>query len=155
MGQKVVLDINDIKVFIDGFNNAIACYGDTLWGMSLGCPLTSKLEGLKNIPKDILQLRLDTVKQVYTQLLDIEKKMLTGGNVMDNNTIELLKLFNQYDYAMEKIAEEIENGNTCGCFGINVFKDEFDDLTEEQIKKFEEEESDEFEIIVDWNLQIG
>ena len=73
---------------------------------------------------------------------------------MDANTISLLRLFNQYDYVMGKIAGEIENGNRCGCFGVNIFKEDYDDLTEGQIEKFEEEGSDEFEIVVDWLLQI-
>ena len=55
---------------------------------------------------------------------------------------------------MRKIAGEIESGNRCGCFGVNIFKEDYDDLTEGQIKKFEEEGSDEFEIVVDWLLQI-
>lgn len=73
---------------------------------------------------------------------------------MDANTISLLRLFNQYDYVMGKIAGEIENGNRCGCFGVNIFKEDYD-LTEGQIEKFEEEGSDEFEIVVDWLLQIN
>ena len=154
-GTKIVLDVDNVTVFVDGFNNAVACYGDTLWGMSLGCPLTSKLEGLRSILKDVLQLRLDTLKKVYGQLLEIEKKIIKGGKVMDANTISLLRLFNQYDYAMETIADKIEHGERCGCFGINIYKDDCDNLTEGQIKKFEEEGSDKFEIVVDWFLQIS
>lgn len=30
MEQKIVLDVDDIKVFVDGLNNAVNCYADTL-----------------------------------------------------------------------------------------------------------------------------
>lgn len=71
---------------------------------------------------------------------------------MNEDTIMLLKLFGEYDHAMEKIAEDIKNDYSNGMFGIQVYKEDYHEITDEMEEYFDGQ--DVFEITVDWNLCI-
>ena len=69
-----------------------------------------------------------------------------------NETVRLLKLFGEYDYAMESIKDEIEVGNYDGAFGIEVHRKDYDEITEEMEEFFDGQ--DVAEIYVSWDLNI-
>lgn len=74
-------------------------------------------------------------------------KLRTG-----TETTEILELFGEYDRALDMISERVFNGDLCGAFGIVVYKDEHDEITEEMEEYFNGE--DEYEIYVEWDLEI-
>lgn len=72
--MKVEIEVDDITLFASALNNAVASYGDILFGIFVGCEIPAKLEKLKEIPFDELQKRFDCIKNVYEQVLVIEKE---------------------------------------------------------------------------------
>lgn len=77
--MKIEVDVDDITLFADALNNAVAAYGDILFGIFIGCEIPSKLEKLKEIPFDELQKRFDCIKNVYEQVLKIENDISDKG----------------------------------------------------------------------------
>ena len=78
--MKIEIEVDDLKAFIDGFNNACAAYGDIISALFLGCAIPRKFEVLKTIPYDIVEKRFKCLKMVYNQLLNIEKEVLNENN---------------------------------------------------------------------------
>lgn len=71
--MKVTIEVNDIELFSVALNNAIATYGDILWGIYLGCEIPPKFEKLKTIPFDKLKARQNCLLDIYKQVEQIEK----------------------------------------------------------------------------------
>jgi hypothetical protein len=71
--QKITLEVEDISTLLDGLNNAMIAYDDIIWAIYLCCKIPSKLEPLKSLPFEQLRERLKALKDVYEQLIKIEK----------------------------------------------------------------------------------
>lgn len=70
--MKIEIEIDDISLFAKALNNAIVAYGDAVWGIFIGCEISSKLEPLKKIPYEELEKRIFCLKNVYKQIEKIE-----------------------------------------------------------------------------------
>jgi len=62
---KYNIDVNDLTNLIDGLNNAILAYKEVI-------DVSSKFKELENIPIENLYKRLDSIKQLYDQLINFE-----------------------------------------------------------------------------------
>ena len=71
--QKITIEVGDLTTFITGLNNAIIAYNDVVGAVYFGCGVPSKLEVLKDIPFEKLKERQRSLKDVYEQLIEIEK----------------------------------------------------------------------------------
>ena len=71
---KIEIEVDDISLFADALNNACISYSDVVWGIFIGCEIPSKLEPLKKIPYEDLEKRMKCLKDVYGQVIEIEKK---------------------------------------------------------------------------------
>ena len=71
--MKITLDIPNIKIFTDGLNNAIIAYGNIVSAIQFGCEIPQKLQLLQTLEDDVLKDRFDCLKDVYKQLIEIEK----------------------------------------------------------------------------------
>ena len=67
-------------------------------------------------------------------------------------TTEILELFGEYDRALDMISERVFHGDLCGEFSIMVYKNDLDEITEDMEEYFGED--DEYEIYVEWDLEI-
>lgn len=72
--QKIIIETNDVSTLINGLNNAIIAYNEVVNSIYLGCEIPLKLHPLKNIPFEKLRERQHSLKDVYMQLIEIEKK---------------------------------------------------------------------------------
>ena len=79
--MKIEIEVNDLKTFIDGFNNALIAYNDIQGYFLFGLEkqLNSKWQNFAKDKKnnqecyDIINKRLNALKEVYNQLLEVEK----------------------------------------------------------------------------------
>ena len=71
--MKIEIDVKDITLFACALNNAIAAYGDIIYGIYMCCDIPTRFEKLKDIPYDDLQERFKCLKDVYKQVEEIEK----------------------------------------------------------------------------------
>ena len=72
---------------------------------------------------------------------------------MKTVTMEILELFGEEERALDMISERVFQGDLCGRFGIVVYRDDIDgEITEEMEEYFDGE--DEYEILVEWDLNI-
>ena len=76
--MKIELEVDDITLFAGALNNAVASYGDILFGIFFFFQIPDKLEKMKEIPFEVLQKRFDCIKDVYEQVLEIEKSFGKG-----------------------------------------------------------------------------
>ena len=76
--MKIEIEVDNITLFASALNNAVASYGDILFGIYVGCEIPDKLEKMKEIPFEVLQKRFDSIKDVYEQVLEIEKSFGKG-----------------------------------------------------------------------------
>ena len=76
--MKIELEVDDITLFAGALNNAVATYGNILFAIYFCCDIPTKLEKLKEIPFEVLQKRFDSIKDVYEQVLEIEKSFGKG-----------------------------------------------------------------------------
>ena len=72
--MKIEIEVEDVTLFVDALNNAIATYGNILVAIYLYCDIPKNLEKLKEVSFDKLQKRFDCIKNVYDQALAIEKE---------------------------------------------------------------------------------
>lgn len=72
--MKIELEIQDIKTFADGLNNAIVAYLDIINSIQLCCHIPEKMQGLQQLEEAELNKRFDCLKDVYNQVLVIEKE---------------------------------------------------------------------------------
>lgn len=73
--DKIELEIENIKDACDGLNNSIIAYHEIVTTIYLGCQVPVKLEGLRKVPHETLEKRVDILKNFYTQLIEIEKEV--------------------------------------------------------------------------------
>ena len=69
---KYNIDVNDLTNLIDGLNNAILAYKEVIDEMYFGFAVSSKFKEFENIPIENLYKRLDSIKQLYDQLINFE-----------------------------------------------------------------------------------
>lgn len=74
--RKITIEVEDLSTFITGLNNAIIAYNDVVCAIDLCCNVPSALLPLKNIPFEKLRERQKSLKDVYEQLIEIEKRNL-------------------------------------------------------------------------------
>lgn len=72
--MKIEIEVDDITLFASALNNAIVSYGEILFAIYFCCDVPAKLEKLKEIPFEELKKRFDCIKNVYEQVLEIERK---------------------------------------------------------------------------------
>lgn len=73
--MKIEIDIgDDITTFANALNNACVTYGDIICSIFLGCEIPSKLQPLKDLTDEELQRRFGYLKNVYNQVIEIEKE---------------------------------------------------------------------------------
>ena len=73
--MKIEIEVDDITLFAGALNNAVASYGNILSAIYCYCDIPAKMEKLKEMPFDELQKRFDCIKNVYDQVLEIEKSI--------------------------------------------------------------------------------
>ena len=71
--MKIEIEVNDIKLFAKGLNNAIATYGHIIRCVDLGCNVPSQFEVMNTIPFEELRSRYNCLIDVYEQIERIEK----------------------------------------------------------------------------------
>lgn len=76
--MKIEIEVDDVTLFVGALNNAVAAYGDVLFAIYFGCDIPAKLEKLYDIPFEELRKRFDCIKNVYEQVLVIEKVSSEG-----------------------------------------------------------------------------
>ena len=76
--MKIEIEVDDITLFANALNNAVATYGNILFAIYFCCDIPTKLEKLKEIPFDELQKRFDCIKGAYEQVVEIEKASSKG-----------------------------------------------------------------------------
>ena len=75
--MKFEVETHDITVLADALNDAVIAYNDITKFIYLGCsPVASILQTLENTPYEILRKRLDALNGLYSQVEDIERRML-------------------------------------------------------------------------------
>lgn len=72
--MKIEIEINDLKATLDGLNNALHAYNDIIFGITMGCEVPKKYDGLKKYTEDELKHRLNCAKELYEQLSTYEVK---------------------------------------------------------------------------------
>ena len=63
--EKIEIKVNDVSLLATALNNVIVTYGDVLFGVFIGCEISSKLEPLKKIPYTELEKRFECLKDIY------------------------------------------------------------------------------------------
>ena len=76
--MKIEIEVDNITLFASALNNAVASYGDILFGIFVACEIPDKIKKMKEIPFEVLQKRFDCIKDVYEQVLEIEKSFGKG-----------------------------------------------------------------------------
>ena len=72
--MKVTIEVDDIELFTTALNNAVAAYGDIIWGIYLGTEIPSKFNKLKTIPYEKVEARQKCLLDVYKQIEQKEKE---------------------------------------------------------------------------------
>ena len=65
MKEKITLTLTIDKDAFLGLNNAIAAYGDIIWGIYLGTPTPDKFAKLKTLSDEELRERFNSLKNLY------------------------------------------------------------------------------------------
>lgn len=73
--MKIELEVDNLKRFIDAFNNALLTYKDLVNSIILACEIPKKFEPLKSLDDEVLLQRKSDLISVYEQLLEIEKSV--------------------------------------------------------------------------------
>lgn len=71
--MKIEIKVDDISLFTDALNNAVATYGNIIFAIYLCCDIPQEFKKLKEIPFEELQKRFDCIKDVYNQVEEIER----------------------------------------------------------------------------------
>lgn len=71
--QKITIEVENLKTFIDGLNNAIIAYNNIVSAIDLCCEIPSNTLPLKDLPIEELIKRQKVLINVYEQLIEIEK----------------------------------------------------------------------------------
>lgn len=76
MKTEIKINVNDLETFISALNNAIIAYNDVRASFFFGIEeenLNSKWYKNTNLNYEILTKRIEELKYVYDQLLELEK----------------------------------------------------------------------------------
>lgn len=73
MDKQIILDIEDITLFASALNNAILAYNDIVFGVLYGCEVSHKFAPLRNLSEEQLLSRIECLKGVYDQVIQIEQ----------------------------------------------------------------------------------
>ncbi len=65
MKEEITLTLTIDKNAFLGLNNAIAVYGDIIWGIYLGTPIPDKFAKLKTLSDKELMERFNSLKNLY------------------------------------------------------------------------------------------
>lgn len=71
---KIEIEIENITLFATALNNACISFSDIVFRTFWGMDLPTKLEKLSTIPEEDLQDRLICLKDMYEQIIKIEKE---------------------------------------------------------------------------------
>ena len=75
--MKFEVETHDITILAEALNNAIIGYNDVVTALQLGCdPSAPHLRPLENIPYEKLKKRLEALQGLYSQVEEIERRML-------------------------------------------------------------------------------
>lgn len=75
MKKQITLEVDDISLFAKAFNNAIASYGDIIASIYFRCEIPGKFLPLKELPQQELNMRIKCLKDVYSQIEQIEQEL--------------------------------------------------------------------------------
>ena len=75
--MEIKLQVDDLELFTKALNNALISYNETIWAVTLGCEVPSKLEPLKKISDYELIRRRNCLANVYEQVEKIEKMTIS------------------------------------------------------------------------------
>ena len=64
--MKITVDVDELV--LKGLNNAVIAYGNVCSALILGCEVPSKLEPLRKLSDEEMQMRFTAVKDLYMQL---------------------------------------------------------------------------------------
>lgn len=73
--MKIELEVADVKTVVDAINNATIAYGDIVSCIILDCEVPLKFQPLSNVSDEELTKRFNCLKDIYEQLLSIEKEV--------------------------------------------------------------------------------
>lgn len=73
--MDIVVTIDDLKTTLDGLNNALIALKNVNDSIFLFCDIPSKLEPLRDKPKEVLDARYSAVVRLYNQLLHVESEL--------------------------------------------------------------------------------
>ena len=75
--MKIEFEVDDLKTFIDAYNNALISYERNIKALRLGLldGVPISLLSLKDLDSKILDARLDALYSVYPRLLQIEGEL--------------------------------------------------------------------------------
>lgn len=88
--MKITIEVEDIEQFAVALNNAVAVYGDIVWGIFIGCEIPSKFNQLKTIPYEEVKARQMCLLDVYSQVEKIEQKYKNARVYGEINGKEIL-----------------------------------------------------------------
>ena len=75
--MKVELEVEDLDLLLKGLNNSLITYHEICSCVFLGCDIPfSSLRPLKNLPYEELEQRLLSVKNIYSQLEQLEQEQI-------------------------------------------------------------------------------
>ena len=77
--MKIELEVKDLELFAKAFNNAVITYGDIVSSIRLCCDPSlrpSVKESLSKIPEEELVKRMNILYDTYTQIEELERRML-------------------------------------------------------------------------------
>lgn len=77
--MKIELEVKDLELFAKAFNNAVITYGDIVSSIRLGCDPGLRLsvkESLSKIPEEELIERINILYNTYTQIEELERRLL-------------------------------------------------------------------------------
>lgn len=73
--MEIKLQVDDFELFAKALNNALISYNETIWAITLGCEVSSKLEPLKKLSDYELICRRNCLENVYEQVEKIERSV--------------------------------------------------------------------------------
>lgn len=75
--MKIEIEVSDIELFSKAFNNAVVALGDITSAIIFGLDpqiSSTKFKVLESLPQSDLEARMDLLKNVYYQILEIERR---------------------------------------------------------------------------------
>ena len=73
--MKIEIEVSDLELFSKAFNNAVVALGDITSAIIFGLDPqinSTKSKVLESLPQSDLEARMDSLKDVYYQILEIE-----------------------------------------------------------------------------------